>query len=309
MLARLLALLAMLTVSVTQILLSAAAFSAEPASPKATQRSSAAASVKSKEAEQALVDRALSLNQQAAEQYNKGQFQQACELETQALSLFPDQAVLWENKANFLLAMGKSADALACFDKSIALEPGASAFASKACALANLGRFSESITASTEAIKLDPQHWKGWNNRAEAYYQQGDLKKAKADVDKTIEINPQAATALAMRGSLKMRSKDLDGAQADLDRSLQIDPTVGLIWCSRATVSWRKKDKESALKYVQKAALLAPNNPVVKQNKTFMETHSVDDPAGVTTFNGIVLDPEQKASQLKSGTKPGAESK
>ncbi len=49
--------------------------------------------------------------------------------------------------------------------------------------------------------------------------------------------------------------------------------------------------------------------PVVQKSKAFMETHNVDDSTGVSIFNGMVLDPEQKASQVKSGTKSDAESK
>lgn len=63
-----------------------------------------------------------------------------------SLALDPNQADVWESKAHSLIRLERLEEALPCYDRALALEPQhAHALFGKGAALANLGRFSEAI--------------------------------------------------------------------------------------------------------------------------------------------------------------------
>ncbi|MGB2167486.1 MAG: tetratricopeptide repeat protein, partial [Candidatus Puniceispirillales bacterium] len=66
-----------------------------------------------------------------------------------------------------------------------------------------------------EAITLDPENDKAWNNRGSAKSDIGDHHGAIADYDKAIRLNPDNDFAWSGRGEAKSRLGDHHGAMAD----------------------------------------------------------------------------------------------
>ena len=89
------------------------------------------------------------------------------------------------------LDKGKYDDAIAHYDKAIALDPNdAAAYTNRGSAYYRKGAFDRAIADHSKAIAIDPNHANAYYNRGVAYEQKGDKDQAIADFRKVLEINP-----------------------------------------------------------------------------------------------------------------------
>lgn len=67
--------------------------------------------------------------------------------------------------------MGRFAEALALYDRAIALDPGKASYRSnKAAALTGLGRVLEAANECKEAVRMDPAYYRAHNRLAGLYF-------------------------------------------------------------------------------------------------------------------------------------------
>ena len=86
------------------------------------------------------------------------------------------------------------------------------------------GDYTTALQDINEIIKAKPDFAEGWNKRATVYYLIGDYKKAIADIDRTLELEPRHFGALSGLGLTNMKL-GRDAAAADaFRRLLRIDP-------------------------------------------------------------------------------------
>jgi len=89
------------------------------------------------------------------------------------------------------LDKGKYDDAIADYDKAIALDPNvALAYTNRGSAYYRKGEYERAIADHSKAIAIDPNHANAYYNRGVAYEQKGDKDQAIADFRKVLEINP-----------------------------------------------------------------------------------------------------------------------
>lgn len=62
------------------------------------------------------------------------------------------------------------------------------------------GRLKQAISAYDEALRLNPQYAKAYNNRGFAYDNLGQYQRAIQDYDEAIRLDPKLALAYANRG-------------------------------------------------------------------------------------------------------------
>jgi tetratricopeptide (TPR) repeat protein len=73
------------------------------------------------------------------------------------LSLYPDDAMLWNNKGYLLSTLGKSQDALTAYDKAVYFDVNyTNAYINRGDVLSKMGRYSEAVASYTQAEKTDP---------------------------------------------------------------------------------------------------------------------------------------------------------
>ena len=84
--------------------------------------------------------------------------------------LRPDHAATWNNRGNVLRRLRRSAEALASFDKALALKPDyANALYNRAnMLLLDMKRAEEALPAYDQALALNPDFAEAWNNRGNA---------------------------------------------------------------------------------------------------------------------------------------------
>ncbi len=100
-----------------------------------------------------------------------------------------------------------------------------------------VGRIENSISDSSEAIRLDSKCTVALCNRALAYDRKGNYQRAIADLDSALRIEPGSFYCLELRASYRIKSGDYDKGMADLRSAISMcgdDP-------ARKFENWRKE--------------------------------------------------------------------
>ncbi len=88
------------------------------------------------------------------------------------------------------LDKGKYDDAIADYDKAIALNPNdATAYTNRGVAYGSKGAFDWAIADHSRAIALDPKYALAYTNRGLAHKKNGEVDRAIADFSKVLEID------------------------------------------------------------------------------------------------------------------------
>ena len=85
--------------------------------------------------------------------------------------------------------------------------------------------FKSSRKLFSETIELSPDFAEAWNKRATVYFLQGELEKSIADIDKTLELEPQHFGALDGLAEIYLIKNNLLGAAEIYKRILEIIPS------------------------------------------------------------------------------------
>jgi len=122
----------------------------------------------------------------------------------------------------------------------------------------NSGRYDEAIEDYDQAIRVEPNYAKAYNNRGLAYYHKHDYDRAIAEFNQAITLDPNYADAYNNRGLAYYAKRDMDKALADYDQAIKLDSTFALAYNGRAYVYLVKGDRERAVADVNQAIRLNP---------------------------------------------------
>lgn len=147
---------------------------------------------------------------------------------------------LLTDEGQTLLRQNKTAEALACFDRALRLDPQQPAlWVWKAYALSDQGRFSDALKSYERSLELDPQSANVWNSKGLLLMELGKLDQALACFDQALAYSRPIPTVQAIywlnRGkSLFMLGRYPEALEA-LERSHALEPspesTAGLTAC------------------------------------------------------------------------------
>ena len=192
-----------------------------------------------------------------------------------------DPAYAWAWRGEILRKMGRMHEALDALNKASALQPtNAWVLALRGETRRELGDPAGGLSDIKEAMRLDircscaydflgaePQAvrrdkslawiyaWRGGIHRGN-----GDLKGARADLNRAVSLAPRTFWIVAWRGELRLHEGDIAGAQMDIDKALALFPRYpqGLIWKGQALL--KDGAAQRALKAFNSAFTLEPNN-------------------------------------------------
>ena len=80
------------------------------------------------------------------------------------------------------------------------------------------GQFTAAIASYDEAIRLDPNYARAYNNRGLAYQAKGDLNRAIADFSEAIRLTPTLSAAYLNRGTAYAKKGDARQSHRRLQR-------------------------------------------------------------------------------------------
>ena len=85
-----------------------------------------------------------------------------------------------------------------------------------------------------EAVRLNPQLWQAYFNRAAELKERGKLREALADLDHVARLNPKFVGRYTNRANIYNRQGQLDKAICDYNAALQLGPQrYRSLCCSR----------------------------------------------------------------------------
>lgn len=188
------------------------------------------------------------------------------------------------------------------------------------------GNYGEAVLNYDAAVQCDPEFWRAYLNRANAYYELNELYRALDDLeylerkipdsayvyfglglvktkmrryDQAIEAFDQAisldsgnAEILVNRGTVYYYKDMYEEALIDLNFALQVDSEEANAYNALALLRADQGQYDKALKLVERALMIEPFEPYFMNNRGYIRL-KLDDTKAVEDINkSIVLDPK-----------------
>ena len=164
-------------------------------------------------------------------------------------------------RGRILIGRGEFDDAVAALDAAIAASPeDADLYAERALAKERLGDDAAAEVDYTQALKIDPRHFRSLNDRAAVRARAGRFAEAIEDLSAAIEVQPTAALPYANRAQAAIDSGDAESALADLAAVQRIDPRDPLTPLRRGDALLMLERYEDALRAYDTAAQRDPQS-------------------------------------------------
>ncbi|VXD11367.1 conserved hypothetical protein [Planktothrix serta PCC 8927] len=169
--------------------------------------------------------------------YRQRQFESAIKSYRQAVNLQPDLAAVHWNLAQVLKHLGQDAEAQASEQQALALNPqlgGAEVLFNQGNQLALQGKVEEAIATWQKAIALKPDFAEVYGQMGMVLRHQGKYKEAIPLLEKAIELKPNLPLAHQHLCGIYRDSSNLAAARKSVDRYVEccgeIDPIMSAIY-------------------------------------------------------------------------------
>jgi Tfp pilus assembly protein PilF len=120
------------------------------------------------------------------------------------------------------------------------------------------------LTSARTAVGINPRFGFAWARVAELEFSSGRAREARIALERTLELTPRNAQALALLGFVRASEDDLPGALAAFDQAIAIDDRLGNAWLGRGLVRIRLGDRAAGLADLQVAAVMEPNRSLLR---------------------------------------------
>ena len=175
--------------------------------------------------------------------------------------LLPADVDAWSDFGEALLALGRPDEALAAWDRALALRPSPELHANRGVALRQLGRRDEALAAQDRALALSPADAEAWSNRGNVLKDLGRLDEALASFDRALALNPRMPGALVNRANVLRDLTRLPEALAGYDRAIALEPAYPEAHHHRAVLMLDLQRPAEAMADFDRALALRPADP------------------------------------------------
>jgi Tfp pilus assembly protein PilF len=117
-----------------------------------------------------------------------------------------------------------------------------------------------------ETVQRDPSLKGAYNSLGNLYYQQQQYQQAIVMYERALQLDPDYAKARNNLGSTYLRLAMDDRAFTELHKALEADSTYGLAYYNLACVYARAGDSTTAAQYLQQAIALEPQARIWAQS-------------------------------------------
>lgn len=189
-----------------------------------------------------------------------GRFDEGVEYLRKPLASQPDQVRGHILLGRALGALGRREEALASFDRAIAIAAGETAKAQgyRADLLSELGRHAEAVEAYDRALAVSDRSTANWFDRGVALAALSQYEAALESFDKAIALEPDYAPAIVCRAKVCADLRRDEEAAAGLDLALRLAPEDARVWLVRGQALAQMRRSEEALASFGKSLALDP---------------------------------------------------
>ncbi|MBI1955348.1 MAG: tetratricopeptide repeat protein, partial [Acidobacteria bacterium] len=199
---------------------------------------------------------------------NLGRTKEALACFDKALEILPRFDAGWLNKGVVLWKLGREKEALACYDKAIEINPNsAQSWYNRGLAYQNYDALEDALASYERALTLNPLHDAAWLNKGVILRKLLRSREAVECYDKVLALNPQSAVAWYNKGYALRQMGRVQDELACYEKVLSIDPYYTEAWLNRG-VAFRKQNRLiEALGCYDKVLEMQPKHPDAWYNK------------------------------------------
>ncbi len=135
----------------------------------------------------------------------------------------------------------------------------------------NLGLPKKAEIFYNKATELVQYEADFWNKLGTAQAAQGKSKMAMESYKRALTLNPEHGTALNNLGFEYLQQQKLELAELQFDRALAQNPDYELAWLNKANLEILRGNNAAALKALEEALRINPENPRARQAMTYLK--------------------------------------
>jgi tetratricopeptide (TPR) repeat protein len=204
----------------------------------------------------------------AIARFQTGKLMPALDAMQAAVQVNGSVAPAWSNLGGMQLAIGEKAQALASFERALALGPPR---AELLCNCGNLlleaGRIDEALQRFDAASALNPTLMPAWLGRANACLAREEGVEALRDCDRALSLAPANPVALNVRAACLLSLSRFDEALACAENSLAVRPGSASAFSNKASALLGLKRPGDALEACDQALALEARHAEALSNR------------------------------------------
>ena len=156
----------------------------------------------------------------------------------------------------------------------------------------------DNVSLWTDVLSRYPNLPLGYTKRARTYAMQGEVDRARADVEKALALDPEDSRALTIRGTLRVAGHDTQGALADLEKSVALNATDAVAWNSLGAVRLTLGQRDQAARDFDRAIALDGAYAAAYLNRA-LALHDTDPRRALADFDATIrLQPDKAKAYL-----------
>ena len=125
-------------------------------------------------------------------------------------------------------------------------------------------KLSEALAAARNAAAKSPNFGFAWARVAELEFSFGHTAAALEALDKSLQLSPRNAQAVALKGFLLTAQNKISAAQNQFDQAIALDGALGNAWLGRGLCRIKRGDADGGRADLQVAATLEPHRAVLR---------------------------------------------
>lgn len=179
------------------------------------------------------------------------------------------------------LGRGHPAEAAACFQRALALDPRSSAaFRGLAQAQEAQGELAQAEETYRTAIQARPEDWSGYSHLGSFYFRRGEPEAALPHFERVVALTPDNVRGYSNLGAVYQELGRTDEAMRAYERSLTLDDSDYRVWGSLAGTYRQIPGRETAADSADRRAIalsesrlaINPNDPLVVAHHAMYES-------------------------------------
>ncbi|MCX6896129.1 MAG: FecR domain-containing protein [Verrucomicrobia bacterium] len=191
--------------------------------------------------------------------------QNALDCARQAANLSPKSGFAWARVAELEFSFGRTKNALAALEKSLALAPrNAQALALKGFVLAARNETREAVAWFDRALAVDAALGNAWLGRGLCKIKRGDAAGGREDLLVAAALEPQRAELRSYLGKAYLHTGDEAHAAKELALAKKLDPKDPTAWLYSALLHQQKNLINDAIRDLEKSKALNGNRSVYR---------------------------------------------
>jgi tetratricopeptide (TPR) repeat protein len=182
----------------------------------------------------------------------------------------------------------------------------ARAYNNRATAFAQQHQYRRAVDDFSEAIKREPGAALAYRNRGLAYHDSGQLKEAIQDFTVAIGLDPNSSDGPFERGNAYLDAQDFPNAISDFDHAIKLNPSLAAAYAYRGEAYRHSGNPKQAQADIDKAKQLDPNIHIASAEQAPPPTKLAPGPPEIrssTPAEIVVTKPETAVTKSETATR------